>query len=71
MLLKGKFNFQFDINAAINIRNIGLNTLGTSGIYACGVASGGDIAYDISSYAMMKQENLGVGLEAPNALALG
>jgi hypothetical protein len=65
VLLKGKFNFQFDINAAINIRNIGLNTLGTSGIYACGVASGGDIAYDISSYTMMKQENLGVGLEAP------
>lgn len=25
-----------DINAAINIRNIGLNTVGTTGIYACG-----------------------------------
>ena len=25
-----------DINAAINIKNIGLSTLGTSGIYACG-----------------------------------
>ena len=25
-----------DINAAINVRNIGIRTLGTSGIYACG-----------------------------------
>jgi len=58
-----------DVNAAINIRNFCLNRLGTSQIhYGCGDTSNGEDSALSSSYESTKQQNLGIGLEATEAL---
>jgi len=54
------FEIDRDLNAAINIKKWGidsLNTGGTPGIYACGDTANGDVAYDTSSYVSLKQES--------------
>jgi putative transposase len=46
-----------DLNASINIKRLGLNTLGRRGIKACGEPSVGGMSFiDIPRYGLTKQE---------------
>ena len=49
-----------NVNAAQNIKALAvaeINRVGTTRIYACGDASGGDVVMTTSSHASMKHEN--------------
>ena len=59
-----------DVNAAINIKEIGLkNRLGTSRIYGYGDTSSGIGAIDSISHVSLKYQNRDIGFEALRSLA--